>query len=139
MTLVLGILVPLLAGVGIPGSALAVHSGTPPSHEVDLVWHNDELWNSVVLGDLHGKVPPQTLDPFYMVPGQNPVAGAGPRDADYNGGRWLPTMVQWVGVGAQPLFTDGDDVETAIENGDLVIVGMGSPFLCPLTNPNDSA
>ena len=36
-------------------------------------------------------------------------------------------------------FTDGDDVEEALENGTLQVDGTGTPFLCPLTNRNDKA
>lgn len=121
---------------GLLGTAAATRGGAPPAHAVNLIWANDELWNTVVVGPLHGKVPVHTLDVFYMIPGQNPVSEAAPGDADYNGGRWLPTMVAWVGAGAQPLFTDGEDVKAALMSGDLVVVGMGAPFLCPLTNRN---
>lgn len=122
----------LIVGVVLP--AAAVNEGAPPARLVDLVYHDDELWNSVVLGPIHGNPPAHTLDAFYMVPGQNPVAGAGPGDRDYNGGRWLPTMVEWVGGGGQPMFIDGDEVEAAIDSGDLIVTGTGDPFLCPLTN-----
>ena len=124
----------LVAGLVLP--AAAVNGGAPPARLVDLVYHDDELWNSVVLGAIHGNPPAHTLDAFYMIAGQNPVAGAGPGDRDYNGGRWLPTMVMWAGAGPQPLFTDGDAVEQALDVGDLVITGTGNPFLCPLTNRN---
>lgn len=116
---------------GLTSSAVAVDSGTPPGMTV--IWHDGELWNSVVLGDLHGNPPAHTLDALYIVPGQNLVAGAGPGDSDFNGGRWIPTMVAWVGGGPQPLFTDGDAVEAAIGAGDLMVTGTGTPFLCPLT------
>jgi hypothetical protein len=33
----------------------------------------------------------------------------------------------------------GDDVEAALENGTLQVVGTGTPFLCTLINPNDKA
>lgn len=130
----------VVLGVGmVPGflqTASATHGGAPPAHVSNLIWANDELWNTVVLGALHGNAPAHTLDAFYMIPGQNPVSEAAPGDADYNGGRWLPTMLSWVGPGAQPLFTDGEDVKSAIAGGSLVVVGTGNPFLCPLTNPN---
>lgn len=132
----------VLAVALLPGltlTASAVHGGAPPAHQVDLVWHDGQLWNSVVLGELHGRAPAHTLDAFFMGLGENPVAGSGPGDTDYNGGRWLPTMVKWVGAGSQPVFTDGDEVEAAIAVGDLVVMGTGAPFLCPLTNPNDAA
>jgi len=64
--------------------------------------------------------------------------GAGPGDRDYNGGRWLPTMVSCTDGPCGP-FTDGDDVEAALENGTLQVDDTGTPFLCPLTNPNDEA
>ena len=121
----------------IPDSA-AVHSGAPPGKPIDLVWHNDQLWNSVVIGTLHGNPNPATLDVFYVFSDQNPVAGAGPGDRDYNGGRWLPTMVSCTSDPCGP-FTDGDDVEAALENGTLQVDGTGTPFLCPLINPNDEA
>ncbi|MFQ6013434.1 MAG: hypothetical protein ACE5LS_07300 [Thermoplasmata archaeon] len=130
----------LLIGIlpGFAATVSAVNGGAPPARPVDLVYHDDVLWDSVVLGPLHGNPKPTTLDAFYMIPGQAPVAGAGPGDRDYNGGRWQPTMVAWVSGGAQPLFTDGDAVEAALAAGDLVVTGSGAPFLCPLTNPNNS-
>lgn len=124
---------------GFVSTASAVHGGTPPAHMVDLIWANDRLWNTVVLGELHGNVPAHTLDAFYVIPGQNPVAESSPGDSDYNGGRWLPTVLAWVGPGTQPLFTDGEAVKAAIDGGSLVVMGTGNPFLCPLTNPNDTA
>jgi len=115
------------------GSAAAVDDGAPPGRPVDLVWHNGELWNSVVLGHLHANPPPQTLDPFYTFPGvQNPVAGAGPGDSDYNGGRWQPYAC--TGGGS---YTDGDQVEAAIAAGTITCTPAGDPFLCPLTDRND--
>lgn len=135
----LGIAVLLMAiSAGSAASALAVHGGAPPARPVDLIYHDGELWDSVVLGDLHGNPRPHTLDAFYVGLAQNPVAGAGPGDRDYNGGRWLPTMVSWVGMGPAPLFTDGDDIEAALDAGELVVTGTGTPFLCPLTNRNNS-
>jgi hypothetical protein len=124
---------------GLLTTVSAVDDGTPPARPVDLVWANGQLWDSVVLGTLHGNVPMQTLDEFYMIPGQNPVAESAPGDADYSAGRWLPVMLQWVGSGSAPLFTDGEQVEAAMTAGDLVVVAMGTPFLCPLTNPNNGA
>lgn len=137
MTMAAGMVALLAVTLGVAMPAAAVHGGAPPAKMVDLIWHDGELWNTVVLGGLHGNVPEHTLDAFYMVPGQNPVAGAGPGDSDYNGGRWLPTALVW--TVAPYLLTDGDDVEAAIDSGDLVVDGTGDPFLCPLTNPNDSA
>jgi len=120
--------------VTIPDSA-TVHDGAPPARPIDLVWHNDQLWNSVVIGTLHGNPNPATLDAFYMISGQQPVAGAGPGDNDYNGGRWLPTMVSCASGPCGP-FADGEDVEAALGDGTLQVDGTGTPFLCPLTNPN---
>ncbi|HKZ47825.1 MAG TPA: hypothetical protein VJ397_03445 [Thermoplasmata archaeon] len=125
-------------GLGLLPTAMAAHGNAPPPKAVDLIWANGQLWDSVLLGALHGNVPPQTLDALYMVAGQNPVSAAAPGDSDYNGGRWLPTVLAWVGAGAPPLFTDGEQVEASMAAGDLVVVGTGSPFLCPLTNPNNS-
>ena len=120
-------------------TASAANGGAPPVKPVDLAWHDDVLWDSVVLGPLHGNPAAHTLDDFYVGLGQNPVAGAGPGDSDYNGGRWIPTVLSWVGAGAQPTFTDGDDIEAALASGDLIVIATGAPFLCPLTNPNNSA
>ena len=119
--------------VTIPDSA-AVHDGAPPGKPINLAWHNDQLWNSVVIGTLHGNLDPATLDAFYMISGQQPVAGAGPGDNDYNGGRWLPIPISC--TGGCPLFTDGEDVEAALIAGTAMAGSPGTPFLCPLTNPN---
>ncbi len=130
----------IFALMAIPvGSAFAANPPeTPPAKPVDLIWHNDQLWNTVVLGPLHGPTPMQTLDAFYMVDGQDhPVAGAGPGDRDYNGGRWLPIPVSC--DGGCPLFSDGDEVEAAIAAGIAEAGEPGTPFLCPLTNRNAEA
>lgn len=135
----IGLAIGLMSVVpGLMLTAAASNGGAPPAKPVDLVWANDELWDSTVLGPLHGSPKPHTLDAFFLVPGQNPVSDAAPGDKEYNGGRWLPTMLSWVGAGAQPLFTDGEDVQAAIDTGDFVVLGTGTPFLCPLTNPNNS-
>ena len=127
----------IFALMAIPvGSAFAANPPqTPPPKPVDLIWHNGQLWNTVVLGELRGPVPEQTLDAFYMVDSQdNPVAGAGPGDVDYNGGRWLPIPVSC--VDECPVFEDGDAVEAAIADGIVTVGEPGIPFLCPLVNRN---
>jgi len=129
----------IFALMAIPvGSAFAAQPPqTPPAKPIDEIWHNDQLWNTVVLGPLNGPVPDHTLDAFYLIDGQNPVAGAGPGDSDFNGGRWLPLPVSC--DGGCPLFTDGDDVEAAIVAGIAEVGEPGTPFLCPLTNRNAEA
>jgi len=117
--------------------ASAVNNGAPPGRPTNLAWHDGELWNSVVLGPLHGNAPAHTLDAFYTFGTQEPVAGAGPGDSDYNGGRWQPFSCTGGGD-----FEDGDEVEAAIAAVDIVCTpNMGGPFgganfLCPLTNRN---
>jgi hypothetical protein len=133
----ISVLLALALTIGAP-FALAVHDGAPPGKPVNLAWHDDQLWNSVVLGPLHGPTPPHTLDAFYTFPDQAPVAGAGPGDPDYNGGRWIPFSC----TAAPGTLTDGDQVEAAILAGDIVCTPnaggpfMGANFLCPLTNRN---
>lgn len=132
-----GLLLGILVGLTIPASA--VHGGAPPGRPTNLAWHDGQMWNSVVLGPLHGRAPAHTLDAFYVFPGvQAPVAGAGPGDSDYNGGRWIPFVC--TGGGA---YTDGDQVEADILSAAITCTpNMGGPFagqnfLCPLTNRNN--
>ena len=130
------ILLITVSGVGFAG---AVDGGAPGGRPANLAWHDGQLWDSVVLGPLHGNPPSHTLDAFYTFPaavGQAPVAGAGPGDTDYNGGRWQPFIC--TGGGS---FTDGDQVEAAIAALSIICTPGGGPFagakfLCPLTNPN---
>jgi hypothetical protein len=129
------LIVGALVSVAIP--AFAVHGGgRPPPKPANLVWHDDVQWNTVILGPLHGRAPDHTLDALYFFEGGTRlVAGAGPGDSDYNGGRWQPFVCDSGG------FTDGDAVEAAIRLGSINCVPGGGPFLgqnflCPLTNRN---
>ena len=63
---------------------------------------------------------------------QAPVAEAAPGNKDYNGGRWLPTMVEYDGsLGELASYAA---LMAAVESGAATIIGTDfeAAFLCPL-------
>ena len=63
---------------------------------------------------------------------QAPIAEAAPGNRDYNGGRWLPTMVEYDGSHGE--LSSYADLMAAVESGAATIVGtdFDAAFLCPL-------
>ena len=92
-------------------------------------------------GDVYATIPQNALpyngnnasyDQLFLVPGQEPVAEAAPGNSDYNGGRWLPTPVEW--VSAPYLLTSSAAVHAAAMAGDIIVSDpvTEAAFLCPL-------
>lgn len=94
-------------------------------------------------GDVVGTVVPPAAapmtgkDPIYPimggVEGQLPVAGVGPGDKDYHGGKWAVHVVTWM-MGVDPyLLTSADDVWQAYIDGDITMTRiMEADFKCPI-------
>lgn len=94
-------------------------------------------------GDVVGTVVPPAAspmtgkDPIYPimggVEGQLPVAGVGPGDTDYHGGKWAVHVVTWV-MGSDPyLLTSEDEIMGAWDAGDITITRvMEADFKCPI-------
>ena len=74
----------------------------------------------------------QSFDVLYQftngVHGQLAVAEAGPRNPDYNGGRWAAVTVTWVDPGEAVLITSADQ----LASHDLQFTPTGRYFQCPL-------
>ena len=79
--------------------------------------------------------PHEGTAPLYVImdgaDGQLPVAGAGPGDRDYRGGKWAFNSVTW---NTSPyLLSSGDDVMAAAAAGDVTVTRVGAnDFLCPI-------
>jgi len=77
------------------------------------------------------------IDPIYPimggVEGQLPVAGVGPGDTDYHGGKWAVHVVTFM-VEVEPyLLTSAEDVMDAYYGGDITITRvMEADFKCPI-------
>jgi len=67
------------------------------------------------------------------VEGQLPVAGVGPGDRDYHGGKWAVHVAMW-SVEAEPyLLTSEEEVIAAYMDGDLNITRvLEADFKCPI-------
>jgi len=81
--------------------------------------------------------PLEGIDPIYAVmggvEGQLPVAGVGPGDKDYHGGKWAFYAVTW-NMDAEPyLLTSGEEVLEAYMDGDLNLTRViEMDFKCPI-------
>ena len=63
--------------------------------------------------------------------GQLPVAGAGPGDRDYRGGKWAFYSVTW-NVAAY-IVDSGDAVMAAADAGDVTVTRIAeNDFKCPI-------
>ena len=94
-------------------------------------------------GDVVGTVVPpaaapmQGKDPIYPVTngaeGQLPVAGVGPGDRDYHGGKWAVYLVTFL-VDVEPyLMTSEEEVMEAYYAGDVTITrAVEADFKCPI-------
>ena len=101
----------LVIGVALPAVAERPASGT--------LWLNGTEVRTVV--------PPANVpagsgtDPLYVVPNQAAVAGVGPGEEGYHGGRWAVHVVAWnAGVTPYPL-TSGEQVMEAQAAGHITI------------------
>jgi len=70
---------------------------------------------------------------FGGVDGQLPVAGVGPGDKDYHGGKWAVHVVMWT-MNVEPyLLTSEEEVLEAYMYGDVSIARMmDADFKCPI-------
>lgn len=130
-TLVTLLVLGLLAVAAVPASA--ARGGVPGSPIIaDAIWADGEAYGTILQKPLHYNGNDRSFDRLYLVPDQNPVAEAAPGNNAYNGGRWLPTPVDW---NTEPyLITSAADLMAAAATGDVTI---GEPmidaaFLCPL-------
>ena len=93
---------------------------------------NDEVVRTVIPT---AAMPNAGVDPIYPiqggVEGQLPVAGVGPGEPGYHGGKWAVNVVTW---NTTPyLLTSADDVLDAEAVGDVTITRMpGADFKCPI-------
>lgn len=131
-TIVTLLVLGLMAVAAVPASA--ARGGVQGSPILpDLIWADGDLYGTILQGPLHYNGNDQSFDRLYMVPGQdNPVAEAAPGNSDYNGGRWLPTPVEW---NVTPyLITSATDLAAAEAAGDVTIgqPNTDAAFLCPL-------
>jgi hypothetical protein len=79
----------------------------------------------------------ETTDDLYVVSSNavTPlVSDAAPGDADYNGGRWLPHMVNSTGIGPVPELTSEEAIIAAANAGLVTIGAPGPVFECPITS-----
>jgi hypothetical protein len=94
-------------------------------------------------GDVVGTVVPPAAapmtgkDPIYPITNgvadQLPVAGVGPGDSDYHGGKWAVHLVTFL-MGVEPyLLTSEHEIMDAYDAGDITITrAMEADFKCPI-------
>ena len=119
-------------------SAVGQVSANPPGKPT--VWVDDVLYNAIVPMGPHGPVlfphvpdadapniaTLETTDNLYMVPSNTMaplVSDSAPGDVDYNGGRWVPFLVTYIGLGVAPEFESEEEILLAHRD------------LCPRTTP----
>lgn len=113
--------------------AAAARGGTPGSPIVpDAIYADGELHGTILQKALPYNGNDASYDRLFLVPDQPPVSEAAPGNRDYNGGRWLPTPVEW--VSAPYLLTSYADVAAAAAAGHLIVHDpvTEDAFLCPL-------
>jgi hypothetical protein len=59
------------------------------------------------------------------------VSSAAPGDRDWRGGRWEVRPIQWLTI-APTQFTNDEQIETAVKNGQIAIGEVAKRFECPL-------
>jgi hypothetical protein len=135
--------------IGIALAAAGQASASPPDRPT--IWVDGERYNAVVPLSPHGTVQfrhvpdatapsvahLETTDDLYIVSSNavTPlVSDAAPGDRDYNGGRWLPHMVEPTGAGPVPELTSEEDIMAAHTAGLVTVSGPGDAFLCPITS-----
>ncbi len=144
---VLGAVLALLAAVALATTSQAFAS--PPDRPT--VWVDGVRYNTVVPLSPNGTVQfshvpdttvpsvadLETTDDLYVV-ASNIVAplvsDAAPGDPDYNGGRWLPHMVNPTGAGPVPELMSEEDIIAAANSGLVTISAPGDFFECPITS-----
>jgi hypothetical protein len=144
---VLAVVLTALAAFAVAASGQAFAS--PPDRPT--IWVDGERYNAIVPLSPHGTVQFQnvpdaaapsaadleTTDDLYMVASNTVtplVSDAAPGDRDYNGGRWLPHMVEPTGAGPVPELTSEEDIMAAHAAGLVTISASGDVFLCPITS-----
>jgi hypothetical protein len=133
-TIVIAIVAVLAVGL-VAAPAAAARGGEPGSPIIeDLIWADGDLYGTILQNGLKYNGNEASYDKLFLVPGQNPVAEAAPGNSDYNGGRWLPTPVEWADGVTPYELTSYADVHTATAAGDLIIgeSDTSAAFLCPL-------
>ena len=129
----------LAIGLLIAAPAYAARGGAPGSPIIeDLIWADGEQLGTILQKELTYNGNEASYDRLFMfavgegLAFQAPVAEAAPGNKDYNGGRWLPTMVAYDGT--QGVLESYADLMAAIESGAAEILGTdyGAAFLCPL-------
>jgi len=140
-------LVPLTAIAGalcalVLGATTAMAAAGPPIE--DAIWADGQLYGVILTPtDLPLQGPFDGIYNFRRQAGQQSVAEAKPGDQDYNGGRWEVTLVGFTEEGLEALDQDGDgivdedlmsweEVEQAIGDGYVEVLGPGPHFMCPL-------
>jgi len=133
-TIVIAVAALLAIGL-IAAPAAAARGGIPgsPINE-DLLWADGELLGTIFQKALKYNGNESSYDKLFMVPNQNPVAEAAPGNSDYNGGRWLPTSVEWADGVTPYELTSYAEIHAAADAGELIIGASdtGAAFLCPL-------
>jgi hypothetical protein len=125
----------LLAIGLIAAPAAAARGGEPGSPIVEnLIYADGDLYGTILQKSLKFNGNEASYDKLFLVPGQNPVSEAAPGNSNYNGGRWLPTPVEWVEGVTPYMLTSYADVHAAAEAGDIVVGASdtSAAFLCPL-------
>ena len=110
--------------------------GSPivPAH----VYVDGETFGTIVLGELPYNGNDQSFDELYVImnagggEAQGPIAEYAPGDPEYNGGRWITTVFEWAPEATPTVLTSFAEVHAAEMAGDLLEVGAGPVFLCPL-------
>ncbi len=129
----------LAIGLLIAAPAYAARGGEPGSPIIeDLIWADGEQLGTILQKELKYNGNEASYDRLFMftegdgLATQAPVAEAAPGNKEYNGGRWLPTMVAYDGT--QGELTSYAEVMAAVESGAAEILGTDfeAAFLCPL-------
>lgn len=132
-------------------TAVSVFAGGA-MHVSDLIWANDEIYDTIVTPATFNSPPAHSTDTFYNfalsgLSGQRPVSDSAPRDPGYNGGRWDMKMVVFTPAGliAHDSDDDGfvnfeltsaDQLLTHYGLGHFDIFDTGVYFECPLLPGN---
>lgn len=130
------IAVAALLAIGLLAAPAAAARGGEPGSPIigDALYADGDLYGTILQNPLKFNGNESSYDKLFLVPGQEPVAEAAPGNSNYNGGRWLPTPVEWAEGVTPYTLTSYADVHAAAMAGDIIV---GDPmteaaFLCPL-------
>ncbi|NND83911.1 MAG: hypothetical protein HKN46_02055 [Acidimicrobiia bacterium] len=122
----------LALGLLAAAPAFAARGGEQGSPiQVDELWADGEQVGTIFQKGLKYNGNEASYDHIFLIEGQAPVAEAAPGNSDYNGGRWLPTPVEYSGT---ETITSYADLMAAVEAG-LATIGdpiYDAAFLCPV-------